>query len=123
MNIVTLTGRLGRDMKLEQGASGPYSYGALGVNMDYIDKKTGEKVKKTVWVDFCLTGKIAENTVRLVGKTGNRLMLQGELDNKKKEGEKYAQLSFRAVRVEYIDYNDTTKTAATTAEPEEEHPF
>jgi single-strand DNA-binding protein len=125
MNIVTLSGHLGRDLELKQSNSGPYCFGSLALNEDYKDK-SGAKVKKTVWVDFTLYGHTAENAVKYVGKKGNRIALIGKLDNRKKEGEKYAQLAFKVLRVEYVDFNDAKPEAEVgTGEPPvgEETPF
>lgn len=117
MNNVILMGRLGKDLELKTNDKGSSTFGSIALDESYKNDK-GEKVEKTVWVSFNLYGKIAENTVKYAGKKGNRLILMGKLDNFKGKDDKYAQLTFKPLNVQFVDFNDKK-----TQEENKEVPF
>ena len=79
MNILILSGNLGRDTKTKTTANdSKTSTNSLAVNKSRKDKNTGEWINETTWVNLVAFGYNAEKLERC--QKGQRCVIQGSLE-------------------------------------------
>lgn len=108
MNIVTYTGRLTQDNKLEYSQSGTaYLRNTIAVKKTH--KKEGEKDD---FFKFTAFGKNAENLDKYTGK-GSMIALVGENhlnEWKNKEGQIVREIVLSVEKIEFLDSKKSDKT-------------
>ena len=108
MNIVTYTGRLTQDNKLEYSQSGTaYLRNTIAVKKTH--KKEGEKDD---FFKFTAFGKNAENLDKYTGK-GSMIALVGENhlnEWKNKEGQTVREIVLSVEKIEFLDSKKSDKT-------------
>lgn len=79
MNILILSGNLGRDTETKTTANdSKMSTNSLAVNKSRKDKNTGEWINETTWVNLVAFGYNAEKLERC--QKGQRCVIQGSLE-------------------------------------------
>ena len=76
MNVITLTGNLGRDFDIIDAGSTTIAKNVLAVRRDFKDKKTGEY--ETDWIPLTAFGKTAEIMNQHLSK-GSKVEIVGKL--------------------------------------------
>lgn len=123
MNIVTYTGRLTQDNKLEYSQSGTaYLRNTIAVKKTH--KKEGEKDD---FFKFTAFGKNAENLDKYTGK-GSMIALVGENhlnEWKNKEGQTVREIVLSVEKIEFLDSkkSEQTKDEFLNVDSSEELPF
>lgn len=123
MNIVTYTGRLTADNKLEYSQSGTaYLRNTIAVKKTH--KKEGEKDD---FFKFTAFGKNAENLEKYTGK-GSMIALVGENhlnEWKNKEGQTVREIVLSVEKIEFLDSkkSEQTKDEFLNVNSSEELPF
>lgn len=123
MNIVTYTGRLTQDNKLEYSQSGTaYLRNTIAVKKTH--KKEGEKDD---FFKFTAFGKNAENLDKYTGK-GSMIALVGENhlnEWKNKEGQTVREIVLSVEKIEFLDSkkSEQTKDEFLNVNSSEELPF
>ena len=123
MNIVTYTGRLTQDNKLEYSQSGTaYLRNTIAVKKTH--KKEGEKDD---FFKFTAFGKNAENLDKYTGK-GSMIALVGENhlnEWKNKEGQTVREIVLSVEKIEFLDSkkSEQTKDDFLNVDSSEELPF
>lgn len=123
MNIVTYTGRLTADNKLEYSQSGTaYLRNTIAVKKTH--KKEGEKDD---FFKFTAFGKNAENLDKYTGK-GSMIALVGENhlnEWKNKEGQTVREIVLSVEKIEFLDSkkSEQTKDEFLNVDSSEELPF
>lgn len=120
MNIVLLTGRIGKEPELKSTNSGKsVTSFSLAVDDGY-----GEK-KKTYWFQIEAWDKTAEAINRLSGK-GKKILIEGRLseDVWEQNGETKHRTKVIANRVEILEFKDSgERSQGDGYEPSEDAPF
>jgi single-strand DNA-binding protein len=102
VNVIVLSGRLGRQPEIRNTQSGK-SVAKLNLA---VDRGFGDK-RRTIWVDVEVWDKTAEAVARMA-TSGSRVTISGELDidewNDKNSGEKRSTFKVIANRVDIIDF-------------------
>lgn len=110
MNVLCVTGNLGRDAEVRQAGSSTVCSFSVAMTAGYGDKK------QTIWLDCSLWGKQAEGALPSYLTKGQQVALTGELSTREHEGKTYLQL-----RVSTIDLigkrEDSGQSAARQAAP------
>lgn len=92
MNVLCVTGNLGRDAEVRQAGSSTVCSFSVAMTAGYGDKR------QTVWLDCSLWGRQAEGALPSYLTKGQQVALTGELSTREHEGKTYLQL-----RVSTID--------------------
>ena len=107
MNILTVTGNLGKDAEVRTAGSGTVCGFPVAMTAGYGDKK------QTVWLDCSLWGKQAEGALPGYLKKGQQVAVSGELSTREHEGKTYLQL--RCNTVDLIGKKDDSQSSATSS--------
>lgn len=104
MNVITLTGNLGRDFELNYTGGGiAIGKNSLAVRRDFKDKKTGEY--ETDWINITVFGQRAETMNQYLGK-GSKIGIVGKLQvnqYQNKEGENRTSYDVIVDSFEFLD--------------------
>lgn len=104
MNVLSLTGNLGRDAEVRTAGSSTVCGFSVAMTAGYGDKK------QTIWVDCSIWGKQAEGSLPSYLKKGQQVAVSGELSIREHEGKTYLQL-----RVGSIDLIGKREDVSSTA--------
>lgn len=91
MNVLCLTGNLGRDAEVRQAGSSTVCGFSVAMTSGYGDKK------QTVWIDCSIWGKQAEGQLPSYLKKGQQVAVSGELSTREHEGKTYLQLRVNTI--------------------------
>lgn len=91
MNVLTVTGNIGKDCKVRQVGSSTVCNFPVAMTSGYGDNK------QTNWLDCSLWGKQAESKITEYLLKGQQVSVSGELGTREYEGKKY--LTLRVDRV------------------------
>lgn len=108
LNVMVLSGRLGKDPELRSTNSGK----SVCVFTLAVDRGYGDK-KKTIWVNVEAWNKTAEAIARMVTK-GKRVEVTGELDEDQwtdQSGQKKSRFKVVANKVDIIDFAEQDSPA------------
>ena len=86
MNILCLTGNLGRDAEVRQAGGSSVCGFSVAMTSGYGDKK------QTVWISCSIWGKQAEGQLPSYLKKGQQVAVSGELSTREYEGKTYLEL-------------------------------
>ena len=86
MNVLSLTGNLGRDAEVRTAGGSTVCGFSVAMTAGYGDKK------QTIWVDCSIWGKQAEGALPGYLKKGQQIAVSGELSTREHEGKTYLQL-------------------------------
>jgi single-strand DNA-binding protein len=91
MNILTITGNLGKDARTNKAGGTTVSNFSVAVRSGYGDNE------KTIWVDCSLWGKQAESKLVDYLIKGQQVAVSGEMGTKEHEGKTYITLRVNAI--------------------------
>lgn len=91
MNVLCLTGNLGRDAEVRQAGSSTVCGFSVAMTSGYGDKK------QTTWLDCSIWGKQAEGQLPSYLKKGQQVALTGELSTREHDGKTYLQLRVNTI--------------------------
>lgn len=91
MNVLTLTGNLGRDCRVGSAGGTSVCNFAVAMTAGYGDNK------QTLWVDCAVWGKQAEGRLPEFLLKGQQVAVSGELSTREHEGKTYLQLRCNSV--------------------------
>lgn len=91
MNILCLTGNLGRDAEVRQAGGSSVCGFSVAMTSGYGDKK------QTVWISCSVWGKQAEGQLPSYLKKGQQVAVSGELSAREYEGKTYLELRVNTV--------------------------
>ena len=91
MNVLSLTGNLGRDAEVRQAGSSTVCSFPVAMTAGYGDKK------QTIWLDCSMWGKQAEGALPGYLKKGQQVAVSGELSTREHEGKTYLQLRVNSI--------------------------
>jgi len=91
MNVLSLTGNLGRDAEVRQAGNSTVCGFPVAMTAGYGDKK------QTIWIDCSLWGKQAEGALPGYLKKGQQVAVSGELSTREHEGKTYLQLRVNSI--------------------------
>jgi len=91
MNVLSLTGNLGRDAEVRQAGSSTVCSFSVAMKAGYGDRA------QTVWLDCSIWGKQAEGQLPSYLKKGQQVALSGELSTREHEGKTYLQLRVNTI--------------------------
>jgi len=106
MNVLTVTGNLGKDAEVRTAGTGTVCGFPVAMTAGYGDKK------QTVWLDCSVWGKQAEGALPGYLKKGQQVAVSGELSTREHEGKTYLQL--RCNTVDLIGKKDDSHSSATS---------
>ena len=102
MNLITLTGNLGRDWE-QANASMTIAKNSLAVRRDFKNKQTGEY--DTDWIPLTAFSKTADTLMKYTGK-GSKILVIGKLQTNNytdKQGNKRTSYDVIVDRFEFLD--------------------
>lgn len=113
MNVVTLIGRLTRDVELKymQGSGAVVSNFTIAVDREFVGKDCKKEVD---FIDIQVWGKHAENCANYIGK-GSKVAIQGSLRidiYQNKAGENIKVTRVNATRVQFLDSKKSNNNAS-----------
>jgi len=91
MNVLSLTGNLGRDAEVRQAGSSTVCGFPVAMTAGYGDKK------QTVWIDCSIWGRQAEGALPSYLTKGQQVAVSGELSTREHEGRTYLQLRVNTI--------------------------
>lgn len=91
MNILTITGNLGKDARTNKAGGTTVANFSVAVRSGYGDNE------KTIWVDCSLWGKQAESKLVDYLVKGQQVAVSGEMGTKEHEGKTYITLRVNAI--------------------------
>lgn len=91
MNILTITGNLGKDARTNKAGDTTVANFSVAVRSGYGDNE------KTIWVDCSLWGKQAESKLVDYLVKGQQVAVSGEMGTKEHEGKTYITLRVNAI--------------------------
>lgn len=91
MNVLSLTGNLGRDAEVRQAGNSTVCGFPVAMTAGYGDKR------QTVWIDCSIWGKQAEGALPGYLKKGQQVAVSGELSTREHEGKTYLQLRVNSI--------------------------
>lgn len=103
MNLLAMTGNLGRDAEVRQAGSSSVCSFAVALSSGWGDKKT------TTWINCSLWGKQAEGTLPSYLKKGQQVALSGELSTREyqaKDGTMKTSIEMRVGTIDLIGKRD-----------------
>jgi single-strand DNA-binding protein len=115
MNRVLLTGRLTKEIKVENAENGT-AYTRFSIA---VDKWSKEKEKKTIFVDCVAFGHSA-NFLGKYAVKGNKIIVDGELDNKIKEYDDGRKVTYWTVIANSVELAEAKQNNVVAEEPAEE---
>lgn len=107
MNVLSLTGNLGRDAEVRNAGSSTVCSFSVAMTAGYGDKK------QTIWVDCSIWGKQAEGSLPSYLKKGQQVAVSGELSTREHEGKTYLQL--RVASIDLIGKREDVGSTARSA--------
>jgi single-strand DNA-binding protein len=101
MNKILLFGRLGRspDLRVEH----PVCRFSLAVHEPYIDRDTGERIKRVTWFQVVAWNRLSEIASQYL-KKGDQVLVEGRVqlrEFKGRDGNQHAMLQVTASRIEF----------------------
>ena len=103
MNLLAMTGNLGRDAEVRQAGSSTVCSFAVALSSGWGDKKT------TTWINCSVWGRQAEGTLPTYLKKGQQVALTGELSTREyqaKDGTMKTSLELRVGTIDLIGKRD-----------------
>lgn len=103
MNLLAMTGNLGRDAEVRQAGSSTVCSFAVALSAGWGDKKT------TTWLNCSVWGRQAEGTLPTYLKKGQQVALSGELSTREyqaKDGTMKTSLELRVGTIDLIGKRD-----------------
>ena len=91
MNVLCLTGNLGRDAEVRQAGGSSVCGFSVAMTSGYGDKK------QTVWIDCSIWGRQAEGALPSYLTKGQQVAVSGELSTREHEGKVYLQLRVNTI--------------------------
>lgn len=91
MNVLSLTGNLGNDCRINQVSGTTVCNFSVAMKAGFGDKA------QTIWVDCALWGKQAESRLPEFLKKGQQVAVTGELSTREHEGKTYLQVRCNSV--------------------------
>jgi single-strand DNA-binding protein len=91
MNVLTITGNLGKDVRLGSAGGTAVANFSVAVRSGYGDKE------QTIWVDCSLWGKQAESKLTDYLLKGQQVAVSGEMGTREHEGKTYITLRVSSV--------------------------
>lgn len=91
MNVLSLTGNLGNDCRVNQVSGTTVCNFSVAMKAGFGDKA------QTIWVDCALWGKQAESRLPEFLKKGQQVAVTGELSTREHEGKTYLQVRCNSV--------------------------
>src|SRR5690554_3846076 len=91
MNVLSLTGNLGRDAEVRQAGSSTVCGFPVAMTAGYGDKK------QTIWIDCSIWGRQAEGALPGYLTKGQQVAVSGELSTREHEGKTYLQLRVNSI--------------------------
>ena len=127
MNLITLTGNLGRDWE-QANSNTVIAKNSLAVRRDFKNKQTGEY--DTDWIPLTAFSKTAETLMQYTGK-GSKILVVGKLQTNNftdKQGNKRTSYDVIVDRFEFLDskgdnQQNQTDNPFTNANLSNEDPF
>jgi len=110
MNVLSLTGNLGRDAEVRQAGNSTVCSFSVAMKAGY-----GERAQ-TVWLDCSIWGKQAEGQLPSYLKKGQQVALSGELSTREHEGKTYLQL--RVNTIDLIGKRDDASAQPSATAPQ-----
>lgn len=114
MNLLAMTGNLGRDAEVRQVGSGSVCSFAVALSSGWGDKKT------TTWLNCSIWGKQAEGTLPTYLKKGQQVALTGELSTREyqaKDGTMKTSLELRVGTIDLIGKREESSAPAQQQRP------
>lgn len=91
MNVLTVSGNLGRDARIGQAGNSAVANFSVAVKSGWGDKE------QTVWVDCALFGRQAESKLVDYLKKGQNVIVSGEMGTREYEGKTYITLRVNTI--------------------------
>ena len=91
MNVLCLTGNLGRDAEVRQAGGSSVCGFSVAMTSGYGDKK------QTIWIDCSIWGRQAEGALPSYLTKGQQVAVSGELSTREHEGRTYLQLRVNTI--------------------------
>src|SRR5690554_4464274 len=91
MNVLSLTGNLGRDAEVRQAGNSTVCGFSVAMTAGYGDKK------QTIWIDCSIWGRQAEGALPSYLTKGQQVAVSGELSTREHEGKTYLQLRVNTI--------------------------
>lgn len=111
MNVLCVTGNLGRDAEVRQAGNSTVCSFSVAMASGYGDKK------QTVWLDCSLWGRQAEGSLPSYLTKGQQVALTGELSTREHEGKTYLQLRVSTIDLIGKREDAPAQPAATAPQP------
>ena len=112
MNILCLTGNLGRDAEVRQAGGSSVCSFAVALSSGWGDKKT------TTWINCSIWGRQAEGTLPTYLKKGQQVALSGELSTREYQAKDGTMKTSLELRVGTIDLIGKRDESSVTAQPQ-----
>lgn len=91
MNVLTITGNLGKDVKVNNVGGSAVADFSVAAKAGYGDKE------QTIWVDCALWGKQAESRLIDYLKKGQQVAVSGEMGTRDYEGKTYITMRVNSI--------------------------
>lgn len=91
MNVLTITGNLGKDVKVNNVGGSAVASFSVAAKAGYGDKE------QTIWVDCALWGKQAESRLIDYLKKGQQVVVSGEMGTRDYEGKTYVTMRVNTI--------------------------
>lgn len=91
MNVLTITGNLGKDVKVNNVGGSAVANFSVAAKAGYGDKE------QTIWVDCALWGKQAESRLIDYLKKGQQVAVSGEMGTRDYEGKTYITMRVNSI--------------------------
>ena len=91
MNVLTITGNLGKDVKVNNVGGSAVANFSVAAKAGYGDKE------QTIWVDCALWGKQAESRLIDYLKKGQQVAVSGEMGTRVYEGKTYITMRVNSI--------------------------
>ena len=114
MNLLAMTGNLGRDAEVRQAGSSTVCSFAVALSSGWGDKKT------TTWINCSVWGKQAEGQLPTYLKKGQQVALTGELSTREyqaKDGTMKTSLELRVGTIDLIGKREESSAPAQQQRP------
>ena len=110
MNVISIIGRIGKDIELKYLQSGS-AVASFSIAVDQSYKREGQKVEKTSWFDVSAFGKTAENVNQYFHK-GSMIGITGELEQqtwKAQDESNRSKVIIKMQTLTFIDKKDNSQ--------------
>ena len=91
MNVLTITGNLGKDVKVNNVSGSAVANFSVAAKTGYGDKE------QTIWVDCALWGRQAESRLIDYLKKGQQVAVSGEMGTRDYEGKTYITMRVNSI--------------------------